>query len=207
MGRRYQRCLVPVSSLAIALASQPANAHLVSTRFGEFYSGLLHPLTTLTHVVPWIALALLAGAHGKSSARRNLWVFPLSVAAGVLIGAGSPGLAPLLTAVNVSSIAVLGLLLALSRPLPQPLLLLLAVACGLSHGHANAAAGLDAWSLALYTTGVGCAAYLLATLLGAAAAALQRHGWGAVSLRAVGSWIFASGILYGSYTLIGSGGV
>ena len=42
------------------LTPQCAHAHLVSTRFGEYYAGLLHPVITLSHLIPWLALALVA---------------------------------------------------------------------------------------------------------------------------------------------------
>jgi hydrogenase/urease accessory protein HupE len=61
---------------------EQAAAHLVSTRFGELYSGLLHPLTTLQHLVPWLALGLLGGLQAPRTARWALLAFPLAVLAG-----------------------------------------------------------------------------------------------------------------------------
>jgi urease accessory protein len=187
--------------------SQPASAHLVSTRFGEFYAGLLHPLTTLAHLVAWIALALLAAAQGATDARRNLLAFPAAVALGVVLGAWLPGLAAA-EAVNIASLPVLGALVALAVPLPGPAFLAVALLCGISHGYANATATTapGPWGLMLYTAGVATAAYLMSALLGAAGVVAGRRGWGRVAVRALGSWILASGLLYASFTLVGGPG-
>ena len=37
-----------------------AHAHLVNTRLGDFYGGMLHPLSGLEDVLAWFALAILA---------------------------------------------------------------------------------------------------------------------------------------------------
>jgi hydrogenase/urease accessory protein HupE len=190
---------------AVLLSSPPASAHLVSTRFGEYYAGLLHPLTTLVHLVPWIALALLAAVQGKADARRNLLAFPAAVALGVVLGAWLPGLAAA-QAFNIASLSLLGALVALAVPLPSGAFLALSLLCGLSHGYANAAGALEPWSLTLYTAGVATAAYLLSALLGAAGVAASRLDWGLVAVRALGSWILASGLLYAGFNLVGSSG-
>lgn len=192
--------------LAISMASPSASAHLVSTRFGEFYAGLLHPLTTMLHLVPWIALGLLAVLQGKADTRRNVLVFPVAVALGVVVG----GLAPGYTApafLNLVSIVVLGAMLALARPLSSRAFYLLAGIVGLSHGYDNAVANLGIWDSVLYVSGVATAAYLLIVLLGAGSLSTLRFAWGLIAARAAGSWILASGLLFAAFTLVGPSGV
>lgn len=201
---RVTAAAVPIATTAL-VTSAPASAHLVSTRFGEYYAGLLHPLTTLVHLVPWIALALLASVQGKADARRNLLAFPAAVALGVALGAWLPGLAAA-PAFNIASLSLVGALVALAVPLPSGAFLALSLLCGLSHGYANAAGDLELWSLTLYTAGVATAAYLLSALLGAAGVAVSRLDWGRVAVRALGSWILASGLLYAGFNLAGSSG-
>jgi hydrogenase/urease accessory protein HupE len=185
--------------------SQPAAAHLVSTRFGEFYSGLLHPLTTMMHVVPWVAMALLAAVQGRVDARRNVLLFPLAVAVGVVIGALLPGFsAP--TAVNLASLVALGALLAMARPLAPRVFYGLSLLVGVSHGYANSVVDLGAWDFTLYLAGVATSAYLLIVLLGAGSLGLLRHAWGLIAVRAAGSWILASGLLYAAFTVVGPQG-
>lgn len=202
MPQTSSRLRLLLLGLALTGASNPASAHLVSTRFGEYYAGLLHPLTSLLHLVPWVAMALLATTQGARSARLNLIAFPLAVAMGVVIGVQVPDLtAPGL--VNLASFAVLGAVLALARPLPGPALLGLSLIFGASHGYANASTDLGAWDLGLYVAGVASAAYLLIALLGAASLTLGQFSWGRIGVRAVGSWILASGLLYASVSLFG----
>ena len=188
-----------------AVFSQPAAAHLVSTRFGEYYSGLLHPLTTMIHLVPWIAMALLAAVQGTVDARRNVLLFPLAVAVGVFMGAMLPGFtAP--TALNLASLVVLGAMLALARPMPPRLFYGLSLLAGVSHGYDNAVVHLGAWDFTLFLAGVATAAYLLIVLLGAGSLTLLRHAWGLIAVRAAGSWILASGLLYAAVTVVGPQG-
>ena len=66
----------------------PASAHLVNTNVGEFYAGMLHPLTSAEHLLPTLALALLAIQCGTHAARTTLFVFPMALLAGTLAGAG-----------------------------------------------------------------------------------------------------------------------
>ncbi|MEA4855483.1 nickel/cobalt transporter [Solidesulfovibrio sp.] len=78
-------------TLLATLAAAPARAHLVSAAVGDFYAGLLHPLTSAEHLLPMLALALLAGQCGKAAARAAIVLFPLALAAGILAGSGFPG--------------------------------------------------------------------------------------------------------------------
>ncbi len=200
----HRKQLLLVACVGTAFSS-PAAAHLVSTRFGEYYSGLLHPLTTMMHLVPWIAMGLLAAVQGKMNTRRNVLMFPLAVAVGVVVGALLPGFsAP--TAINLASIVALGAVLALARPMPSRVFYGLSLLIGVSHGYANSVIDLGTWDFALYVAGVATAAYLLITLLGAGSIVLLRHGWGLIAVRAAGSWILAIGLLYGAFTIVGPPG-
>jgi nickel/cobalt exporter len=89
-----------------------AAAHLVNTNVGEFYAGMLHPLTSAEHLLPSLALALLAIQCGKRAARVTLLAFPLALVAGTLAGSRLPPLAFVHVA-NLVVLAGLGGLLAL----------------------------------------------------------------------------------------------
>ena len=182
---------------------QTAQAHLVSTRFGEFYSGLLHPLTTLVHLVPWLALAMFAARQGKEFARKTVALFPLVVGIGVLLGINFSSFNPLLV-LNIISFVVLGGLVAASRKIPFPIGFSMVVLCAISHGYANGDVVLASGSLALYTIGVSAAAYLVAALVtGASSALYEKAEWGRISQRTLGSWILAAGLIYGGFEIMG----
>jgi nickel/cobalt exporter len=57
----------PLFSTAVAVGAlwpALASAHLVNTDVGEFYAGMMHPLTSAEHLLPTLALALLASQCG-----------------------------------------------------------------------------------------------------------------------------------------------
>ncbi len=189
--------------LLLALFAAPdASAHLVSTRFGELYSGMLHPITTLQHLVPWLALGLLGGLQPIESSRLGLLVFPVAVLLGLGLQSVLPAL-PFVAAINLAGFVVLGLLIAFRIPLPGNTFAWLAVLVGLTHGYANASPDLTGYGSLLYALGVGIVAYMtLALVTGPAQALSERDGWGPVAIRAAGSWIAAAGMMYAGFLLL-----
>jgi hydrogenase/urease accessory protein HupE len=183
----------------LVLVPGEAMAHLVSTRFGELYSGMLHPLLSLQHLVPWLALGLLGGLQRASIARWALLAFPLGILLGLTMAHGLPGMA-LVEPLNLLAFVILGLLVALKLKLNQTWFILLVTLLGLSQGYANAAPELRGFAAMLYGTGVGLAAYLLITLVSAVAHALAtERTWGSTAVRAAGSWIAAAGAMYAGF--------
>jgi urease accessory protein len=185
------------------LAPQLANAHLVSTRFGEFYGGLIHPLTALDHLVPWLAMGLLGGLQSSDAARRALLLFPVAVCAGAIIGSLLPE-PSWVGNLNLLSFAVLGVMVVLATYLKAPQFLAIVVLFGISHGYANGVTELSGSDLILYLSGVVCAAYILICLVTAGTHYLiQQQQWGTIAVRAAGSWITAIGVMYLGITLAG----
>lgn len=183
------------------LAPGQAAAHLVSTRFGELYSGMLHPLTTLQHVVPWLALGLLGGLQQPRTARWALVAFPMAVLAGTTCAEVLPVLT-LIDTVNALSFVILGLLVALGVQLGAPGFVAIVVLFGWSHGFANAAPDLQEFAFLLYASGVGLVAYLVIALVcGGAHALAAGQPWGSIAVRAAGSWIAAAGTMYVGFLL------
>lgn len=184
------------------LASVHADAHLVSTRFGELYSGLLHPLLALEHVLPWLGLGLLGALAGRHCARFALLVFPVCVFVGFMAAAFLPA-SDVVRAVNLGSLVVLGGLIAANARLPASVFVALTGLVGLTHGFGNGAAQLAGSALLLYAAGVTLAAYLIVVLTTAGAWALvSRALWGRVAVRAAGSWMVAIGIVYGGFAAL-----
>lgn len=197
------------ASLALALAlcvSGEAQAHLVSTRFGELYSGIVHPLTTLVHLVPWLGLGLLGGLQPAPVARWSSVVLPLAAGVGSWVGCALPGLSQV-EYFTGASFVVFGALAALAVPLGARSLGGLSALVGLTHGYANGNAQLEGGERLLYVAGVCIAAYALVTLVTAGAHLLrERTRWGRIALRAGGSWIVAIGLIFGAFTFWGAAG-
>jgi urease accessory protein len=173
----------------------PAYAHSLSNRVGDFYGGILHPLTALEHVLPFLALGLLAGQQGARAARWLLLVFPL----GLLLGSAFAAVAPAgfwLTPLNHLSFVALGLLLAAAWRIPLALLLALGALIGLSHGYENGRDITTGGALPLFVPGVALVGFVITALASAATLALTaRADWPRVAVRIAGSWIAAIGIM------------
>jgi urease accessory protein len=191
-----------ISVIVIALMPNTAMAHLVSSRFGEFYNGMLHPTTTLMHIIPWLALGFLCGFQGLREARKILVVFPVAVVVGAIF-ANFMNIQMNLDYFNLASTLILGAGVVLARTLPPYLLVSMSVIFGISHGFANANADLVGNGQLLYLAGVMVAAYLVVCLTSAGVVTLtQKYLWGKTAVRATGSWIFAVGILFSGFSLL-----
>jgi urease accessory protein len=177
------------------LAPSAAQAHLVDSRLGDFYGGVLHPLTAFEEVLPWLALAALAAFQGAERARWLVVVFPLSLlAGGALSQLPNPSFVP---AVTVALIAITGLAVAAAVKLPLPVLLGLAGIMGLVHGYQNGQAMTATTDQLLFVAGVTAIGYAVMTIATGGAIAFLRGvgGWRPIALRASGSWVAAVGIM------------
>jgi len=81
-----QLSMVP---LAVLLLPTIAAAHPIKG-VGDFYAGMLHPLTALDFLLPWIALALFAGQQGKKGALLVLCTFPGAILLGAILAVTLP---------------------------------------------------------------------------------------------------------------------
>lgn len=185
-------------AITLALLAAPANAHahLVTTRLGDFYGGMLHPLTGFEDPLPWLALAILAAFQGARRARWLLAVFPL----GLFAGGGLSIVAPTLSFVpllNVGLIAIIGLAVAAAVVAPLPAVIGLGAFVGLAQGYQNGAAMIDSTDRLLFISGVTAIGYASITMATACAIAfLEGSGsWRPIALRASGSWVAAVGIM------------
>jgi urease accessory protein len=184
------------AAAVLLLAPSTAQAHLVDTRLGDFYGGVLHPLTAFEEILPWLALAALAAFQGASRARWLVVVFPLSLFAGCALSQVLPH-PSFFPAITVALIAMTGLAVAAAVRLPLPVLLGLAAVMGLVHGHQNGQAMTTTTDHLLFIAGVTAIGYGVMTLAtGAAIAFLRGVGsWRPIALRASGSWVAAVGIM------------
>lgn len=186
-------------AMGLALSANAAHAHVASAQAGAFYAGLLHPLTAPEHVLPMLALGLLAGQHGLNKGQGVLLAFPLALALGAFMAWLYPNLEwmPLLNLANLASAALFGGLAAAALRLPTTLLSTLAALFGLTHGYVNGAAITPNLSPAVFILGLVTAALLaLGYSLGGTAYLLRlKPAWIPIAVRVAGSWITAIGIL------------
>jgi urease accessory protein len=183
------------ATIVALLTPSVAQAHLIDSRLGDFYGGVLHPLTAFEEVLPWLALAALAAFQGAERARWLVVVFPLSLlAGGALSQLPNPSFVP---AVTVALIAITGLAVAAAVKLPLPVLLSLAGIMGLVHGYQNGQAMTATTDQLLFVAGVTAIGYAVMTIATGGAIAFLRGvgGWRPIALRASGSWVAAVGIM------------
>lgn len=197
-----QAALLPAA--ALALYAGAAEAHIVSSRLGDFYAGAAHPLTGLQDAVLWTALGVLAGTQPADRARWLIAVFPAGLVIGFLAGLAG-GAANGLAAVDAGCMVALGGLIAMAVRLPAPALTAIAFALGLVCGMANASGAGPDTNITLFAAGFAMAGYVVITLLSALVLTFRRPdaGWRSIALRAGGSWIAAIGVMAGGYALIG----
>jgi urease accessory protein len=176
-------------------ASSAAHAHTAAKEVGDFYAGVLHPVTALEHVLSFVALGLLVGQQGRKASSTVL-VFAVML----MLGATSALWLPAVRYVgllNISSAVLLGGLIALARPLPVALTQGIAVVFGLSHGFANGTAIVGALKPYLFIPGIGLAGLIVPAwgMILTDFVMRQRAGWMHIAVRVAGSWIAAIGIL------------
>ncbi|MFQ5478574.1 MAG: HupE/UreJ family protein [Candidatus Binatia bacterium] len=158
-----------------------------------FAAGAMHLLTEPDHLLAITALGLVAGQLGR---RALLWV-PVSLSAGLALGALSGGRLPPLEqveALNSASVAILGATVALGSPLSVVSSGVLALLFAWGHGYANA---LDIGGKAppcAFVLGVMAAAMLVVVFV-SVTTGFCRKRWQEIAIRAVGSWICAIGLM------------
>jgi urease accessory protein len=195
--RKFESVCRVVFVIWLASFAGSADAHSTVKGVGDLYAGLLHVLTGLEHVLPFIALSLLAGQRGlKAQAEAVLLVFPLALMVGAAAALWVPPL-PGLTFFNVASAILLGGLVAAARPLPGAVFYGLVVVFGISHGFANGEAISGSIKAYLFILGIGLAglAVLAYGTLMVDFLLKRKTGWITIAVRVAGSWIAAIGVL------------
>jgi urease accessory protein len=191
------------ASIAIATlvaSAQAADAHIVASRLGDFYTGALHPLTDLQDLILWVAMGVLAGSLGASKGRWLVLAFPLGLLAGLVLGR-TTGFVSAGPAADAGMILVLGLLLAAAPRIPTAPLCAIAFGLAVMRGAANAGdVGSDTNRL-LFAAGLACMGYAAITLTMAVTLAFRRPdagastAWRGIAIRAFGGWIAAIGLM------------
>jgi urease accessory protein len=189
----------PCLALLIALLVPSVAAAHPIMGVGDFYAGMLHPLTALEFLLPWIALALFAGQQGRTAALLTLGIFPFALVSGAVLGMIVP-LPTWVAAVNLAIIPFLGLAVASAFSCPRVVVVLLVTAVGLLHGLANGAEVTGPISSSRFIPGLAAAAILVLTYGIGLVRSLEKP-WARIAVRVVGSWIAAAGIMVCAFKL------
>ena len=160
---------------------------------GDFYAGMLHPMTSVECVLPIIALSLLAGQQNRRTAIGILSSFPIASMLGTLLALLLP-VSPFIAVINTSAMAVLGILVALNRSLPIGISVILSAVLGLTVGWANGGELTSDTSAYRFIPGLAVVGLLLISY-GIALVRSLNVPWAKTAMRVTGSWIAAIGIL------------
>jgi urease accessory protein len=166
---------------------------------GDFYSGMLHPLTALEFLLSWVALAMFAGQQGRKTALLTLAIFPSALVLGASLGTVVPSPA-WLPAMNLVLIPILGLAVVLAISFPTPATVILVALVGLLHGLANGAeitAPVSPWR---FIPGLATIAVLVLAY-GIGLVRSVKKPWTRIAVRVAGSWITAAGIMVCAFKL------
>ena len=178
---------------ALAVTAGTAQAHGLDASGAGFAAGFAHPLSGLDHLLAMGAVGLWATQLGG----RALWQVPLAFLTMMAVGslAGFTGLPiPAVEVGIVSSLLVLGALVAMSARLPVAIGAALVGLFALFHGHAHGTEMPQAASAALYGLGfVLATAFLHAA--GLAFGTVGANGIGRWAVRLGGAGVTAAGLL------------
>jgi urease accessory protein len=181
------------AAVFVLLNADPALAHSTIPGATGFIGGLLHPFVAPAHLMALGALGLLLGQQAARERTVLLAIFAVALAAGVAaiasaLAAQNPDVAVLAAA------AILGLLVALARPVPLigvvPVLFVTGVAIELD----SVPQEISVAETLLALAGTSVTVFLIPTLLATLMACLRRD-WQRIAMRIVGSWIAASAML------------
>jgi urease accessory protein len=198
MSDRFARASIAIATLLAS--AQAADAHIVASRLGDFYTGALHPLTELQDLILWAAMGVLAGSLGASRGRWLVLVFPLGLLAGLVLRCAT-GFVSAGPAMDAGMILALGLLLAAATRMPTALLCVIAFGLAVMRGAANAGDPGPDTNRLLFAAGLACVGYAAITLTMALTLAFHQaeagtaKAWRGIAIRAFGGWIAAIGLM------------
>jgi len=200
-------CFLPIlviALVAVAMLPAPALAHMVSADVGDFYAGLLHPLSSVEHVSAVLAAAFLAAQCGARAGRLAVIIVPTALVVGILAGVGWP--LPWVAALaNAGALAIVGGLIIAAPRVAPALAAACAAAVGLTLGWRSGgdwAASQAGWQ---FVPGAAAAAFA-ATALVAAWIPRLAGGWRGAGRMLVGAAFAGYGSLLLAQGLGGAGG-
>ncbi len=184
-------------SACIATFPALASAHPIKG-VGDFYAGVLHPLTSLDFILPLIALALFAGQQRREAAIAALAAFPIalmvSAATIALLYVSSNWLPRAAEWLGPAVMSITGICVALSWRAPTMAAAALFTVYGFILGSTQGLEISSTMSAPKFILGVGCAGLIVTTYGIGLVRRLQRP-WTRIAVRVVGSWVAATGLM------------
>ncbi|PLP57639.1 protein hupE [Mesorhizobium loti] len=184
-----------ITTMTLSLAASPAFAHLNPAEHGSFAAGFSHPLSGPDHILAMVAVGLWAAMLGG----RALFAVPGVFVGVMLLGfiAGFSGMhLPFVESMILTSVVVLGLLVALALPVPAMAGAIIAGFFAFFHGHAHGAE-IGAAAFASYAAGFTLSTALLhgaGILIGISLGRLGARDKALVAMRVAGGATALAGL-------------
>jgi len=193
-----------LGSLTILLVPARASAHLVNQDVGAFYAGMLHPLTSVEHLLPMFALAMLASQLGKQAGRWAMGMFPVCLAVGIIVGTCIPAMPTVFHVLNLVTVIGLGTVIMFVPRIQFPAVIVVVGLTGLLLGYRSgidmAAAGVGMQ----FIPGVALTGFIAITLI-AAWVPQADTGWQRTLRQAAGGVVAVAGLVFlGNFLFGGS---
>jgi nickel/cobalt transporter (NicO) family protein len=196
------RVLQFISSCFFVVLPVNAFAHLVNADVGVFYAGMLHPLTSIEHLFPTLALALIASQTSKQAGRILIFLFPVTLIIGLLIGNRFTTF-EMAHPANLLTLVLLGGLLIIAKRINMSTVITATLVTGLILGYRSGIDMSDANADLKFIPGVALTGFIAIVLISAwVPAASNRMG---NTLLAVGGVFFIVAGLYLIGQLVSAG--
>jgi hydrogenase/urease accessory protein HupE len=179
----------------IAVLAWPTEAQAHGTiSIGDFYTGLIHPMSHPEQVLAVVAAGLLVGQMAAGLAWPTARSFIASVLAGSILGLMNLGL-PGSSVVVTLSLIVLGAFVALRAELPGKLTVGVYLFLGLAVGYTTSSQMSGNLKMPVFYLGGTLVGVGWVLLYSAQLVRRFRASWFQLGVRVIGSWIAAAGIL------------
>lgn len=193
------RRLLPIALLLLALPAT-ASAHTAVSGAGDFFGGVLHPLTTPAHLLVLLGLGLLAGRQTPLNLKMPLAMFiPVSAVALWLTTTGMVRTVypPILIGISL----ITGALVALGKPLPAKVIGAVFAVAAFFLGLDSAAETGTALATAKTLLGTWCGLVLAVADIAYYLSFCTKQKWQQVGIRVAGSWITAASFMILAFAL------
>ena len=192
-----------IAGLATVICPSHALAHSPIEGLGTFYGYLLHPVTVLSHALLLTAVALMLGQQARSSARAAVLALGLAFAGGLAAAmAGASDTNPVSEPLLLMGALVAGSVVIVDRPIPAAVAISIGAATGLAIGLDSATATSGVRENVLGIAGVTTGVLYLTVVIAGMTVTFEKQ-WQRISVRIVGSWIFAVSMLVLAQTAAG----
>lgn len=195
---RFSRAL----SLTFFLFVFPATAHAHTPikGIGDFLAGLVHPLTTPSHILVLLALGLLLGQHAPLKLKLPMLVFSSAAAIALLLtttGLITKVYPPILPGIAL----VVAIFVTLEKPLPPAAACVLFVGAALAIGFDSMIESTSTATVIKTLAGNWISLIVLLADIAIYASFCTKTHWSKVGIRVAGSWIIAITLLVLAFSL------